>query len=141
MIILDTDHISVLQRPSPAATTLQLRLAASFSDLFTTAITLEEQSKSWISLLGRLSSDVSSQVTCYDRMVEMFAFFAHWRVLTFSAAAADEFLQLRQQRVRIGTCDLKIAAIAIVEEATLLTANTQDFERVPNLQFENWLGG
>jgi predicted nucleic acid-binding protein len=35
--------------------------------------------------------------------------------------------------------DLKIAAIVIVENGTLLTANTRDFERVPGLQFENWL--
>lgn len=43
------------------------------------------------------------------------------------------------EALRIGTSDLKIASIALVENAVLLTANTQDFERVPGLQFENWL--
>ena len=37
------------------------------------------------------------------------------------------------------TMDLKIAAIALVNDATLLTANKRDFEQVEGLRFENWL--
>ena len=139
MLILDTDHISVLQRTSDAAKRLQRRLLLSGDDPVMTAITLEEQSRGWISELGRLSADVLLQTRCYDRIVEMFAFMGHWRVLTFSQAAANQFKRLRQEQVRIGSSDLKIASIAIVENAVLLTANVRDFERVPGLQFENWL--
>ncbi len=138
MILLDTDHISVLQRPS-SANRLSNRLIASGEVFSTTAITLEEQSRSWISLLGQYSSDLPRQVVCYDRLVEMFAFFSHWRIYSFSAAAAGEFRRLREQKVRMATSDLKIASIAIVENAILLTANARDFERVPRLKFENWL--
>jgi tRNA(fMet)-specific endonuclease VapC len=35
--------------------------------------------------------------------------------------------------------DLKTACIAIVSQAILLTANRRDFEKVPDLKFENWL--
>jgi tRNA(fMet)-specific endonuclease VapC len=35
--------------------------------------------------------------------------------------------------------DLKLAAIALIHDALLLTANRRDFERVPGLRFENWL--
>jgi tRNA(fMet)-specific endonuclease VapC len=35
--------------------------------------------------------------------------------------------------------DLKIAAIALVNQALLLTANRRHFERVPGLKSENWL--
>ena len=139
MLILDTDHISVLQRTSDAAERLQRRLLLSRDNPVMTAITLEEQSRGWITQLGRLSADVSLQTRCYDRIVEMFAFLGHWHVLTFSQAAATEFKRLRQGRVRIGSSDLKIASIAIVENALLLTANVRDFERVPGLQFDNWL--
>ena len=42
-------------------------------------------------------------------------------------------------KIRLGTMDLKIAAIALVNDALLLTANRRDFERVPALRVENWL--
>jgi tRNA(fMet)-specific endonuclease VapC len=60
-------------------------------------------------------------------------------VAPFDEAAANMFDELRAKKVNIGSCDLKIAAIAIVNDATLLTANTIDFEKVPGLRFESWL--
>jgi tRNA(fMet)-specific endonuclease VapC len=53
--------------------------------------------------------------------------------------AADALGQFRAQRIRIGTQDLKIAAIALANDALLLSANLRDFEQVPNLRIENWL--
>ncbi|MBC8290482.1 MAG: type II toxin-antitoxin system VapC family toxin [Planctomycetes bacterium] len=139
MIVLDTDHISVLQHAESAnAAQLQQRLIGHLSPVVTTAVTLEEQSRSWISLIGR-QSDVEHQVVWYDRLILMFAFFAEWEVLPFDTDAAMCFKELRKHRVRIAPTDLKIAAIALVNDATLLTANTRDFERVPGLQFESWL--
>lgn len=35
--------------------------------------------------------------------------------------------------------DLKIASITLVNNATLLTRNRSDFDRVPGLQTEDWL--
>jgi tRNA(fMet)-specific endonuclease VapC len=35
--------------------------------------------------------------------------------------------------------DKKIAAIARVNNAILLTANRREFEQIPGLHFENWL--
>jgi hypothetical protein len=48
-------------------------------------------------------------------------------------------MKLREQRIRLGTLDLKIAAIALVNDTLLLRANLRDFERVPRLRIENWL--
>jgi len=59
-------------------------------------------------------------------------------VVEFDTKAATEFKRLRQAGVRIGTMDLKIAAIALANDATVITRNTQDFARVPNLKFEDW---
>jgi len=42
------------------------------------------------------------------------------------------------QRIRIGTMDLRIASIALVEGATVLTANASDFEKVPGLTIDDW---
>lgn len=47
MIILDTDHISVLQHPGTTdANSLLARLDSHTDDIATTAVTLEEQSRS-----------------------------------------------------------------------------------------------
>ena len=35
--------------------------------------------------------------------------------------------------------DLRIASIAIANDATLLSRNLKDFSRVPGLRVENWL--
>ncbi|HLN27842.1 MAG TPA: hypothetical protein VK395_08865 [Gemmataceae bacterium] len=41
--------------------------------------------------------------------------------------------------IGMGTMDLKIAAVALVNNALLLSANLRDFRRVPGLRTENWL--
>ena len=68
MIILDTDHISVLQHEdSPKAVALLEKLEAlPAEEVATTVATLEEQSRSWLSLIGRYT-DVRQQVAYYDR--------------------------------------------------------------------------
>jgi tRNA(fMet)-specific endonuclease VapC len=45
---------------------------------------------------------------------------------------------LKQQKVRIGTQDLRIASIVIAQKGILVTRNSRDFEKVPNLKFEDW---
>jgi len=45
----------------------------------------------------------------------------------------------RKQKIRIGSQDLKIAAIAVANDALLLSANLRDFRQVPGLRVENWL--
>jgi tRNA(fMet)-specific endonuclease VapC len=47
-----------------------------------------------------------------------------------------QFHQLHQQRLRIGTQDLRIAAIALANGCILITRNRRDFERAPGLGIE-----
>ena len=62
MIVLDTDHISVLQHEeSVAADQLWQRLADSRELIVTSAVTVEEQTRSWLALINRYS-DVDQQV-------------------------------------------------------------------------------
>lgn len=140
MILLDTDHLSVLQHSdSPPALALQTRLqSVPRDDSATSAVSLEEQTRGWLAQIAA-HKDVYQQVPYYRRLVELYEFYADWNVQPFDERAADEFLRLRRNGVRIGTMDLKIAAICLVEGATLLSANLKDFQQVPGLQVEDWL--
>lgn len=60
------------------------------------------------------------------------------QLLDFSEQAVDRFEELKGQRLRISTMDLKIAAIVLTEGATLLSRNLRDFGKVPGLQVEDW---
>jgi len=139
VIILDTDHITVLQRAeTEAANALRSRLRVSGEDVWLSIPSFEEQMRGWLSLIGRYSN-VRQQVEYYRRLQAMIPFYGDWRIIAFEKGAADEFLQLRKRKVRISSTDLKIAAIAIVNSALLLTRNERDFAKVPELRFEDWL--
>ena len=53
-------------------------------------------------------------------------------------AAAAAFQRLRRRHRRIGTMDLKIAAIVLSRNATLLSRNLRDFGHIPDLHVEDW---
>ena len=79
------------------------------------------------------------QIAWYERLASLFDFFGNWTILPFDDQAADEFTGLQKLRLRVGTSDLKIAAIALTRDATVLTANLRDFARVPGLRVEDWM--
>ena len=59
-------------------------------------------------------------------------------MLGVDEAAATEFQRLRRHRLRIGTIGLKIAAIVLSHDATLLSRNLSDFQQIPELHVEDW---
>jgi tRNA(fMet)-specific endonuclease VapC len=52
---------------------------------------------------------------------------------------ARQFTMLKQAGTPIGANDLWIACHALAEDATLVTNNTREFERVSGLALENWV--
>ena len=139
MYILDTDHLSILGRANSAeAQRLRFRLAGlKPEERITTIITFEEQMRGWMSHLAR-TRVLTQQVEAYERLKEFLDRYLKLTVLKFDAAAATEFERLKQSRIRIGTMDLKIAAIALSHDATVLTRNIKDFSRVPGVRVEDW---
>lgn len=70
------------------------------------------------------------------------AFFARFHSLPFDDNAADEFGRIRSYLEKAGTpigaYDMQIAAIALVNNLTVVTHNTKEFSRVPHLKLEDW---
>jgi tRNA(fMet)-specific endonuclease VapC len=79
------------------------------------------------------------QVAPYRELANLFDFFVEFDIVLFDERSAEQFDALRAAKLRLGTMDLKIAAIALAHQALLLSANRRDFERVPGLHVENWL--
>jgi tRNA(fMet)-specific endonuclease VapC len=139
MIILDTDHVSILQLENQPAEQLRGRLIeASDEWIGTSSITLEEQTRAIITKLGQCKK-TTDQPKYYSRLASTYRFFGRWKFADFDDEAAKQFDALRKVCRKVGSSDLKIASIALVNDALLLTANTRDFEKVPSLRFENWL--
>ena len=140
MTLLDTDHLTALKYPeSERYQQLSARIRRHPEELFVApVVSIEEQLRGWMALLAR-GREPAQQVGAYQKLAETVEFFAGWIIVGFDDAAAAQFARLRRLGVCIGSMDLKIASIALVQNATLLTANTADFSAVPGLRFENWL--
>ena len=82
---------------------------------------------------------MARQVRAYRELADLFRFFAEFEIVVFDESAGNRFEELRAAKLRLGTMDLKIAAIVLSKDALLLTANRTDFDRVPGLRVENWL--
>jgi tRNA(fMet)-specific endonuclease VapC len=79
------------------------------------------------------------QVVGYRALALLFEFYGEFKIVPFDEAAARQFDDLRRQKLRIGSRDLRIAATALVNLARLLSVNRTDFESVPGLRVENWV--
>jgi tRNA(fMet)-specific endonuclease VapC len=140
VILLDTDHLTVLKyTDSERYTRLHGRLlAAAPEPVGTSIVNVEEQMRGWLSAIAKERA-LLRQITAYRELTDLFDFFAKLNIISLSADAADLFNGFRKSGVKIGTMDLKMASIAVANNARFLTANRSDFEKVPGLRFENWL--
>ncbi|MFN8512378.1 MAG: type II toxin-antitoxin system VapC family toxin [Chloroflexia bacterium] len=141
--ILDTDHVSPHQRGHRA---VQRRLARmsmddAADDLATTVNALEEQVRGRFATLHRhvtTPQQIRQELNAYADFLSIWRYFQLLTILPFDQPASDRFRQLRQQGLRIGSQDLRIAAIALSIGATVVTRNSRDFSRVPGLLLEDW---
>lgn len=138
-ILLDTDHLSILQqREQPAAEILESRLSiVTASEIKVSIISFQEQAQGWLAYLrrARKSAEILKGFAELQHLVHDYP---SGKVLPFDEPALDEFLALQQQRIRIGTNDLRIAAIARANAVKLLSRNLRDFRLVPGLDVEDW---
>ena len=140
MWLLDTDHLSILERSGSSAFPLQMRLEqVPVEEVGTTIVNYEEQMRGWLAEAARANTPVRVQ-EAYALLEEHIATFRNLEILFFNAEPSNRFTLLRQAKVRVGTKDLRIAAICLANDAILLTRNSKTFGQVPKLKFEDWSG-
>ena len=139
MLVLDTDHISVLLwEGSAKAERLEQRLDAAGEPIVVTIISYQEQARGWLGSLKE-SLSMAEQLERYRRLEEHRQFYSEAKVLPFDEVAATQFQALRKAHRRLGALDLKIAAIVLAHDATLLSANLRDFKHISGLKVEDWI--
>ena len=133
LYILDTDHVTLHQHDHPQVVARTRTCAP--NELAITVVTVEEQMRGRLARIGRSGVDLT---VAYDQLRATADYFCDLIILPFDAEAQRRFQQLRAQKIRIGTLDLRIAAIVLSQDAVLITRNRGDFERVPGLRLEDW---
>lgn len=135
MYILDTDHVSLFQRQLPQV--LNNIYANQAEEIAVTIVTLEEQMRGRLDIIRKASSK-DGLTGAYARLNLTFNYFKSVNLLDFTNIAYDEYKKLEQQKIRIGTRDLRIASIALSLNSIVVTRNTKDFSKIPNLKLEDW---
>jgi tRNA(fMet)-specific endonuclease VapC len=137
--LLDTDHISFLQRRSGLEfRQLTLRMSQHpLTDFALSIISFHEQTMGAHGFINRAQTNTDI-VRGYKLLGETLDGFAKAPVLPFDAEAIAIFDDMRKQKIRVATMDLRISAIAISNSLILLTRNTRDFSKVPGLITQDW---
>lgn len=137
--LLDTDHISIMQRQTGVGfTKLMNRIAQHpLTDLGFSIISFHEQVLGCHAYVNRArnSEDV---IRGYGMFARVLKDFVTAPVVPFDANAAKVFERLQSQRIRVATMDLRIASIALSRGLILVSRNIRDFGQVPGLQIEDW---
>ena len=133
MFLFDTDTLSHLLRREHSSSLLVRMAEVPPEEQFTTAITVGEMVYG-----AERSSRREYLLTQFENRL--------WptiQVLPFDQAAAETYGKIRADLERAGTPlaepDLRIGAIALTRDLTVVTGNTRHFSRIPSLRVENWL--
>jgi tRNA(fMet)-specific endonuclease VapC len=136
--ILDTDHLSLIQRNGQTGKRILAKLLSIPGiQVAVTVVTYEEQVRGRLNVLSRAKT-IDEQVFAYQGLQQLIADYQSIVVAPFSNAAALEHQRLRKAYPRLGNMDLKIAAIALTNSAILLTRNSSDFQQITELPIEDW---
>jgi len=136
LFLLDTDHVSIIQRQPGSSLVARIRDRGTHN-FFVSIVSFHEQARGWNAYLHGARSD-DRILHAYRMFERILRDFTSMQVRSFDEAALTRFNALRLSGVRIGTMDLRIAATALSSGFTLLTGNLGDFRKVAGLRVEDW---
>lgn len=113
------------------------QVADEIKDVRITIVTAQEMVSGWLPILTRRQPP-EQYVRAYAGLRRSIDFFHEFPLLDFDLAAADAYTRLRATYRRLGSNDLRIAAIALSQKAHLVTRNQQDFAQIEGLTIEDW---
>jgi tRNA(fMet)-specific endonuclease VapC len=135
LYVLDTDHFSLHLRGYQQ---IGERLALIAPDrVAVTIVTAEEHLRGRLAQVKRATTG-HARALAYWYLHEAIASLAALRILDYDTISDDIYQTLRLQRLRIGSQDLRIAAITLANQGILETRNRSDFGQISNCLLEDW---
>lgn len=136
--LLDTDHLSILQRKAGAE---YLRLStwmAQFiaADFACCVVSLHEQVLGAHAFLNQAKNS-AGLIRGYELLERLPRDYLAFAFLPFDVPSATIYDGLLAQNLRVNAMDLRLAAIALSRDLTVLTRNLRDFGRVPGIKIED----
>lgn len=131
LYMLDTNICIYIIKRKPQAV-IERFLQTEISQIGISSITLSE-----------LFYGVSKSSKPDQNQIALAQFIAPLEILPYDDQAAQHYGNLRahleRQGKTIGSLDMLIAAHALSATSTLVTNNENEFNRIPNLNIENWV--
>lgn len=136
--LLDTDHVSLLLERHPQISRQVLAVGA---EVAISIVTVQELFNGWVVRINNIQ-EVKDVVRLYGKLNQTVALFGRVRVLPFDDRAGETFVQLLKENPKLSKQrllkDMRIAAIALANDAVIITRNYRDFSQVPGLKIEDW---
>lgn len=133
--LFDTDHLTLYDHAD--VTVWRHFSAALWGSVGIGAVTVEESLRGRLLALSRHTHG-PLQVQAYDRLLASLPLFQQFALVPFDLACENQYQRLRGMHLRIGSQDVRIAAIALAHRLVLVTRNRRDFGRIPGLVREDW---
>jgi tRNA(fMet)-specific endonuclease VapC len=136
--VIDTDHISLVLRRHPQ---VSQRFRQEIQMLGITIISVQETFNGWAGKIN-LVKDEPERITAYSHLHRSASFFQTLQLLNYDQAASDTYQRLIANTPALAKKrldkDIRIAAIALANQAIVVTRNYRDFNLIPGLQIEDW---
>ena len=130
MFMLDTNICIYILKKHPESVLKKFQM---FDDIHISAIVYSEL---------QYGIELSPKKTRQIRFNQLLDFLSLLTIDSWDQTAADNYAKIRfylkTQGYTIGNMDMLIAAHALSTNSVLITNNTKEFERIPELKLENW---
>lgn len=135
LFALDSDTLSLLDRGH--ATVVAQVASRPSRELAIPVIVVEEALSGWYSMI-RKAKTPQQLALGYDELASAVTVLSGIQILRFTEGAIARYQELSKAKLGVRANDLRIAAIALEHNATVITRNVRDFIVIPGLTVEDW---
>ena len=138
MNVLDTDVFS--SYAYGVASIVAMISAQPADTLYVPIIAVEEVFRGRLAAIRKFDTvrQTDKRLQAYHHFLESYSTLSRFNILAHNAASENLALQWKQAKIKVGIQDMRIAAITIVNSATLITRNAREYAQIPSLKFVVW---